>query len=63
MVSRDATECLIIIGPEGDFTPDEMERMIKAGAKPVGLGRNRLRAETAAIAALTAAQLSSEDVG
>ena len=36
------------IGPEGDFTPDEVETVIKAGAKPISLGRQVLRCETAA---------------
>src|SRR5680860_1133112 len=38
----------ILIGPEGDFTPEEVEIAIRAGWKPVSLGRNRLRTETAA---------------
>ncbi|CAL8467991.1 g7529 [Coccomyxa elongata] len=45
---------LLLIGPEGDFTPEEVEQLIAAGAKPVGLGPNRLRVETAALALLAA---------
>jgi len=41
----------IAIGPEGDFTPDELERFRDSGARPVSLGPLILRAETAAIAA------------
>ncbi len=48
---------LLLVGPEGDFTPAELELLLCAGAKPVGLGNNRLRAETAAIALLAAAAL------
>jgi 16S rRNA (uracil1498-N3)-methyltransferase len=59
---REASECLIIVGPEGDFTPEELIRLIKEGARPVGLGSNRLRTETAGIAALSAAQLCFLDV-
>lgn len=42
----------ILIGPEGDFTPAETELAIQAGWKPVSLGMNRLRTETAAITAV-----------
>ena len=36
------------IGPEGDFTPEEVEAVIKSGARPISLGRQVLRCETAA---------------
>jgi 16S rRNA (uracil1498-N3)-methyltransferase len=49
-----------LIGPEGDFTPHEVARLAEAGVLPVGLGPNRLRTETAAIAALAAAVLASD---
>lgn len=42
----------VVIGPEGDFTPEELARLGRAGAVAVTLGRNVLRAETAALAAL-----------
>lgn len=48
---------LLIVGPEGDFTPGEIEALLAAGAQPVGLGELRLRAETAAIALLSYVQL------
>jgi hypothetical protein len=41
----------------GDFTPEELELISAAGALPVGLGRNRLRCETAAMGLLAAAML------
>ena len=43
----------IFIGPEGGFAEDEINRALSAGLKPVSLGSNILRTETAAIAALT----------
>jgi 16S rRNA (uracil1498-N3)-methyltransferase len=46
---------LIASGPEGDFARDELEAAIAAGFVAVGLGPNRLRSETAAIAALALA--------
>ena len=42
---------LILIGPEGDFSPDEVNDAISAGFVPVSLGENRLRTETAALVA------------
>ncbi|HVA82005.1 MAG TPA: RsmE family RNA methyltransferase, partial [Candidatus Binataceae bacterium] len=46
---------LIAIGPEGDFTPDEIAAALSAGFIAAGLGPARLRSETAAIAALAIA--------
>ena len=43
---------LVLIGPEGDFSPAEIELALKAGFKPVSLGDSRLRTETAALAAV-----------
>lgn len=42
---------IILIGPEGDFTTDELEIAFKKGYVPVSLGPNRLRTETAGIVA------------
>lgn len=44
---------LILIGPEGDFSAAEIKLSLQLGFKPVGLGRNRLRTETAGIVAAT----------
>jgi len=44
---------LILIGPEGDFSPKEVEVALKEGFLPVTLGENRLRAETAGVVAAT----------
>ena len=43
----------LLIGPEGDFTEEEIEQAIQAGFHPVSLGENRLRTETAGIFALS----------
>ena len=45
--------CTILTGPEGGFTPDERERILAAGAWGVSLGPRILRAETAALAAIS----------
>ena len=42
---------LILIGPEGDFTNDEIDLSLKNNFIPVTLGETRLRTETAAIVA------------
>lgn len=42
---------LILIGPEGDFSPAEIELAVQHGFQPISLGENRLRTETAALAA------------
>lgn len=42
------------VGPEGDFTPDELQRLLDAGAVPVSLGPLVLRAETACLYGLCA---------
>nr|WP_068890664.1 16S rRNA (uracil(1498)-N(3))-methyltransferase [Pedobacter panaciterrae] len=41
----------ILIGPEGDFTPAEIELALQNDYKPLTLGNTRLRTETAALAA------------
>lgn len=41
----------ILIGPEGDFSPGEVELAIENGFVPVHLGASRLRTETAAVVA------------
>jgi len=49
---------LILIGPEGDFTPIETELAFKNGFQPVSLGVNRLRTETAGVVACTLMKFS-----
>ena len=46
-----AGAALVLVGPEGGFTPEEIEAATAAGARRVSLGRHILRIETAAIAA------------
>jgi 16S rRNA (uracil1498-N3)-methyltransferase len=48
---RPAGRYLILIGPEGDFSPAEIQGAQSAGFQPISLGDARLRTETAALAA------------
>ena len=47
----------IMIGPEGDFSPEEARLAVENGYIPVHLGPSRLRTETAAVTAATAVYL------
>lgn len=51
---------LILIGPEGDFSPEEIEMAIAAGFVPVSLGDSRLRTETAGVVACHTFNLMNE---
>ncbi|TCC94087.1 16S rRNA (uracil(1498)-N(3))-methyltransferase [Pedobacter frigiditerrae] len=50
-ITKPSQSYLILIGPEGDFTPAELDIALQNGYKPVTLGNTRLRTETAALAA------------
>ncbi len=45
---------IILIGPEGDFTREEISAALAHGFRPVELGRSRFRTETAGVAACLA---------
>ena len=51
---------LVLIGPEGDFSPGEIEMALKAGFKPISLGPSRLRTETAALVAVHIMNLAGQ---
>lgn len=51
---------LFVIGPEGDFSPTEVEKAFSNGFKVVGLGTSRLRTETAGVVACSLANLLNE---
>lgn len=52
-------DVLIAIGPEGDFSKDEIESAIKSGYTGITMGENRLRTETAAMYAVMAFNLKN----
>lgn len=50
-ILRKQTDAIVCIGPEGDFSIDEVRFAISQGFIPISLGKSRLRTETAAIVA------------
>ena len=50
-VSKRGQDALVLIGPEGDFSEEEVKTAVAQGFQPVSLGRSRLRTETAALVA------------
>ena len=60
LCGREVSEAVtVLIGPEGDFTPDEVRMAVDAGYVPVHLGQSRLRTETAAMVAVMMMHLSA----
>ena len=53
--SQDVT---VLVGPEGDFSIDEVRQAVEAGWQSVHLGKSRLRTETAGLSAVMMMQLS-----
>jgi 16S rRNA (uracil1498-N3)-methyltransferase len=51
---------LVLVGPEGDFSIDEVRMAVDAGFISVDLGKSRLRTETAGLAAVMMMQLSRQ---
>jgi 16S rRNA (uracil1498-N3)-methyltransferase len=51
---------LVLIGPEGDFSKEEITLAVANGFLPVSLGKSRLRTETAALAACHTLNLLNE---
>lgn len=52
---------LVLIGPEGDFSPGEVEQAIREGFIPISLGTSRLRTETAGVVTCVIIQLLNSD--
>ncbi len=53
-------DAVVLIGPEGDFSEEEIQQALAAGFQPVSLGPSRLRTETAALYAVTAFNLIND---
>lgn len=56
-------DCHVLIGPEGDFTTEEISDAVVNGFSPVSLGDFRLRTETAALFAVIAFQVNASRYG
>ena len=56
--SSDEADATVLIGPEGDFSIEEVRQAVAAGYTSVHLGQSRLRTETAGLAAVMMMQLS-----
>ncbi len=54
---RKGEDATVLIGPEGDFSVEEVETAERCGYQSVSLGRSRLRTETAALAAVLLMQI------
>ena len=54
----DSEDATVLIGPEGDFSIEEVRQAIEAGWQSVHLGKSRLRTETAGLSAVMMMQLS-----
>ena len=54
------TDAVIMIGPEGDFTSEEVRLAQKNGFETVSLGKSRLRLETAGVFAATVFNLANQ---
>ena len=50
-VLKKGEDTLVLIGPEGDFSEEEVKKAIEKGFIPISLGKSRLRTETAALVA------------
>lgn len=53
-------DALVLVGPEGDFSIDEVKAAEAAGFRSVSLGKSRLRTETAALAAVHILNLENQ---
>lgn len=56
----DSLDATVLIGPEGDFSVQEVRMAMDAGFLSVDLGKSRLRTETAGLSAVMMMQLSQE---
>jgi len=55
-------DVLILIGPEGDFSKEEVQKALSVGFIPVSLGSSRLRTETAGVVACHTVCLRNEEI-
>ncbi|MBR5053130.1 MAG: RNA methyltransferase, partial [Bacteroidaceae bacterium] len=58
-ILREGVPATVLIGPEGDFSIDEVKLAMQNGYQSVSLGKSRLRTETAALVAVHMMQLKN----
>ena len=56
----DSEDATVMIGPEGDFSVDEVKLAMEAGWQSVHLGKSRLRTETAGLSAVMMMQMAKK---
>ncbi len=56
----DTEDAVVLIGPEGDFSIDEVRQAVANGYQSVHLGKSRLRTETAGLSAVMMMQLTKD---
>lgn len=61
-VYRPGSDVMVLIGPEGDFSPEEVQAATTAGFVPVTLGESRLRTETAGLMAVASIHAMDQSV-
>lgn len=59
-VVKPGEKVLILIGPEGDFSPEEVNLALQSGFKAISLGDARLRTETAGVVACHIVNLAND---
>lgn len=57
---QESDDAMVLVGPEGDFSIEEVRQAVSAGFISVDLGRSRLRTETAGLAAVMMMQLAKQ---
>ena len=58
---QDSNDALVLVGPEGDFSIEEVRQAVDAGFVSVDLGRSRLRTETAGLVAVMMMHLAKQN--
>ena len=61
-VYKPGSDVMVLIGPEGDFSPEEVQAAMVAGFLPVTLGESRLRTETAGMMAVASIHALNQSV-
>ena len=59
-IIRQGHDAIVLIGPEGDFSIDEVKQALSHGFRSVTLGKSRLRTETAALVAVHLMNLANQ---